>query len=86
MLYFLCNFIEQIQRQSLDSLLFSTVFVFIVGELTYHVRTDLGTGSKHEFTLPVGIVDLTRQQGGQLVRSANRFIQEALAVTSAEIQ
>lgn len=64
------------------TLYFSARFLF----LSYHVRTDLGTGSKHEFTLPVGIVDLTRQQGGKLVRSGNGFIQEALAVTSAEIQ
>lgn len=76
---FLRNFKGQIQ---VLTLYFSAWFLF----LSYHVRTDLGTGSKHEFTLPVGIVDLARQQGGQLVCSANRFIQEALAVTSAETQ
>lgn len=53
---------------------------------TNHVRADLGTGAKHQFALSVGVVDLTRQQGGELVRSAYRLIQEALPIASAKRQ
>lgn len=44
----------------------------------------MGTGSKHQFTLSVGIVDLTREEGGQLVRPAYRLIKEALSISGAE--
>lgn len=44
----------------------------------------MGTRSKHQFTLSVGIVDLTREEGGQLVRSAYRLVEEALPIASAK--
>lgn len=43
----------------------------------------MGSGSKHELALSVGVVDLARQQGGQLVGPASGFIEEALTITSA---
>lgn len=43
----------------------------------------MGTGSEHELALSVGVVDLARQQGGQLVGPASGFIQEALTITGA---
>ena len=51
---------------------------------TYHVRAYLGTGSKHQFTLPVGVVDLTWEQGGQLIRPTHRLIEKALAIPGAK--
>lgn len=51
---------------------------------SYHVWANLGTGAKHQFTLPVGIVDLTREEGGQLVWSAYGLIKEALPIASAK--
>lgn len=53
---------------------------------THHVRANLGTGSKHQFTLSVGIVDLTRQECGEFVRPADRLIKEALPVAGAKKQ
>lgn len=44
----------------------------------------MGTRPKHQFTLSVGIVDLTREEGGQLVRSAYRLVEEALPIASAK--
>lgn len=43
----------------------------------------MGAGSEHELALSVGVVDLARQQGGQLVGPASGFIQEALAIPGA---
>lgn len=43
----------------------------------------MGSGSEHELALSVGVVDLARQQGGQLVGPASGFIQEALTITGA---
>lgn len=43
----------------------------------------MGSGSEHELALSVGVVNLARQQGGQLVGPASGFIQEALTITSA---
>lgn len=47
---------------------------------TYHVWANLGTRSKHQFTLSVGIVDLTREEGGQVVCSAHRLIEQTLPI------
>lgn len=43
----------------------------------------MGTGSKHEFTLSVGVVDLPREEGGQLIRPAYGLVQKALPVAGA---
>lgn len=53
---------------------------------TYHVGTNLRTGTKHEFTLSVGIVDLTREEVGQLICSSNWLIQEAFPIAGARRQ
>lgn len=45
----------------------------------------MGSGSEHELALSVGVVDLARQQGGQLVGPASGFIQEALTITGAVV-
>lgn len=42
------------------------------------------TRSKHQLTLSVGVVNLTRQEGGQLVRPAHGLVEEALTVASTE--
>ncbi len=54
-----------------------------VSKPTYHIRANLGTRSKHQLTLSVGIVDLTGEEGGQLIRPAYRLIKEALPIASA---
>lgn len=43
----------------------------------------MGAGSEHELALSVGVVDLARQQGGQLVGPGSGFIQEALTIPGA---
>lgn len=42
------------------------------------------TRSKHQLTLSVGVVNLTRQEGGQLVRPAHGLVEEALPIASAK--
>lgn len=42
------------------------------------------TRSEHQLTLSVGVVNLTRQEGGQLVRPAHGLVEEALPIASTE--
>lgn len=39
-------------------------------QMSYHERTDLVAGTEHEFTLPVGVVELTWQLVGKVIRPA----------------
>lgn len=44
----------------------------------------MGTGTKHQFTLSVGIVELTREESGHVICSAHRLIKEALPIAGAK--
>lgn len=55
----------------------------LAGEVTYHEGANSRSGAKHEFTLPVGIVELARELGGEVVGPANRLVQQTLPVSSA---
>ncbi len=52
--------------------------------MSYHKRTDLGAEAEHEFTLPVGIVELTWKLVGKVIRLPRRLIQETFTITSAK--
>lgn len=52
--------------------------------MSYHERTDLGAGTEHEFTLSVGVVELTWQLVGKVIRPARGLVQETFTITSAE--
>lgn len=48
----------------------------------YHKWADLGARSKHEFALPISIVDLTWELDREVIGPANWFIQQTLPITS----
>lgn len=58
--------------------------IYFDSKTTYQVRTNLGTGTKHQFTLSVGIVELTREESGHVICSAHRLIKEALPIAGAK--
>lgn len=70
-------------RKHLRRSTFTSSFPCFDSQPTYHVWANLGSRAKHQLTLSVGIVDLTREEGGQLVRPAHRLIEEALSIASA---
>lgn len=53
---------------------------------TYQIWTYLRTRSKHQLALSVGVVNLTGQQGGQLVGPAYGLVQQTLSIASTETQ